>query len=164
MSTASKKSRRGNSILEGALFIPVLVTLLVSVEQIGKLTYTYFSLKKLVYSAGRYIATQQGVNVCDSADPSVVAGLNFAITGTTDGSGAAVMANLTPDMLQVTGESYDPFSQTAGQYDCSQAGIVAPDYIVVSIPEGYTVTPVIPFLTLTAIPLKPKVKVPYGGT
>ncbi len=71
-------------------------------------------------------------------------------------------AGLTADMIQVTIERYDPVSQTTGACDCSQSGCdtgaggPAPDYIVVSIPNGYTVTPIIPFLTLTPIPLKPR--------
>lgn len=158
------RTRRGNAALEAALFIPVLVTLLVSMEQIGKLTYTYFTLKKMVYAAARYIGTQQGVNMCDASDPNIMAGINFALTGTTDGSGPAIVSNLTADMFQVDAESYDPQAETVGAYDCSLAGTIAPDFVIVSIPEGYQVTPIIPFLTLTAIPLKPRVKVPYGGT
>ncbi|MCU1259125.1 MAG: hypothetical protein JWO80_2010 [Bryobacterales bacterium] len=158
------RSRRGNSILEAALFIPVLVTLMVAMEQIGKLTYTYFTLKKMVYSAARYIGTQQGVNMCDSSDPNIVAGINFALTGTTDATGAPFIPNLTADMLHVTAESFDPVAGTAGPYDCSLAGVKGPDYVIVSIQDGYNVTPIIPFLTLTPIPLKPRIKVPYGGT
>jgi hypothetical protein len=158
------RRRRGNVALEAVLFIPILILMFVATEQLGKLTYTYFTLKKMVNTAARYIATQQGVNACDSADPNIVAGINFALTGTTDGSGAAFVGGLTSDMFLVTPESYDASSQTAGSYDCSLAGTIAPDFIVVSIPDGYSVTPIIPFLTMTAIPLKPRVKVPYGGT
>ena len=141
------KSRRGNVALEAVLFIPILITMFVATEQLGKLTYTYFTLKKVENTAARYIATQQGVNACDSADPNITAGINFALTGTTDGSAASVVNGL-----------------TSGAYDCSLAGTIAPDFIVVSIPDGYTMTPIIPHLTLMAIPLKPRVKVPYGGT
>jgi hypothetical protein len=35
---------------------------------------------------------------------------------------------------------------------------------VVSIPNGYQLQLRIPFLPLEPIPLKPQVKVPYGGT
>ena len=64
--------RRGNMVLEAALWIPVIVLLLVGMVQIGKVTYLYYSLKKAVYSAARYISVQQGVNFCDlSTDPNV---------------------------------------------------------------------------------------------
>ncbi len=159
-----KLTRRGNAIVEAALFIPVLVTLLVGVEQLGKLTYTYYTLKKELYAAARYIATQQGVNICDPADPAIVAGINFALTSSTDGSGAPFIADLTSDMIQVTGETLDPASLTVGDYNCALAGTVPPDFVIVSIPNGYQVTPIIPFLTPMIVPLKPSVKVPYGGT
>lgn len=165
-----RRNRRGNTILEAALFVPVLVTMLVALEQIGKVTYTYFTLKKIVYTAARYIGTQQGVNFCDPADPNIVAGLNFAVTGTTDATAPALVQGLTTDMFVVTIERYDPVSQTTSACDCSNSGCdtgaggLAPDSIVVSIPNGYAMTPIIPFLTLTQIPLKPQVKVPYGGT
>lgn len=159
------KSRRGNVALEGLLFIPMLITFFVATEQLGKLIYTYYTLTKIVNAAAQYIATQQGTNACDSADPNIVAGINFALTGSTDGSLPAFIADLTPDLFRVTFESFDPLSQTAGPYDCTLAGTVAPDYVIVGLrPTGYLVSPIIPHLTLTAIPLKPQVKVPYGGT
>ncbi len=164
------RSRSGNTVLEAALFIPILVTLLVSVEQLGKLTYTYYTIKKALYSAARYIGTQQGVNFCDAADPSILAGLNFALTGTADGSANPLVNGLTPDMLLVSIERYSAADQTLSACDCSatgcdtSAGGTAPDFIVVSIPEGYAMRPLIPFLTLDPILLKPQVKVPFTGT
>ncbi len=166
----SMRSRSGNTVLEAALFIPILVTLLVSVEQLGKLTYTYYSIKKALYSAARYIGTQQGVNFCDAGDPSILAGLNFALTGTTDGSANPLVTGLTADMLLVSIERYSATDQTLGACDCSAtgcdtaAGGTAPDFIVVSIPDGYAMRPIIPFLTLDPILLKPQVKVPFTGT
>ncbi len=165
-----RRSRGGNTVLEAALFIPILVTLLVSVEQLGKLTYTYYTIKKALYSAARYIGTQQGVNFCDAADPSILAGLNFALTGSTDGSANPLVTGLTPDMLLVSIERYSAADQTLSACDCSatgcdtSAGGTAPDFIVVSIPEGYAMRPIIPFLTLEPILLKPQVKVPFTGT
>ena len=166
-----RKSRRnGNTVIEAALFIPILVTLLVSIEQLGKLTYTYYSIKKALYTAGRYIGTQQGVNFCDAGDATVVAGLNFALTGTTDGSANPLITGLTPDMLLVSIERYNATDQSLGACDCSNTGCdtstggSAPDFVVVSIPDGYAMRPIIPFLTLDPILLKPQVKVPFTGT
>ena len=165
-----RRSRSGSTILEAALFIPILLTLLVSVEQLGKLTYTYYSIKKALYSAARYIGTQQGVNFCDAGDPSILAGLNFALTGTADGSANPLVTGLTADMLLVSIERYSASDQTLTACDCSAtgcdtaAGGSAPDFIVVSIPDGYAIRPIIPFLTLDPILLKPQVKVPFTGT
>lgn len=165
-----RSGRRGNTVLEAAMFIPILLTLLVSTEQLGKLTYTYYSLRKALYTVARYVGTQQGVNFCDASDPNIVTGLNLATTGTSDGSGSPLIMGFTPDMIAITIERYDPVGQTMGVCDCSNTGCDesvgggAPDFVSVSIPNGYNFLPNIPFLRLDTIPLKPQVKVPYGGT
>jgi len=157
----------GNMVLETALFIPVLVLLIAGMVQIGKVTYLYYTLKKIVYAAGRGVAVQQGVNFCDlSNDPNVAAALQFAITGTTDGSAAPLISNLTPDMFQVTAECVD--SATGAPGPCGDAGCPTvsprPDYVLVSMPSGYTFQPRIPFVQLNPIQLRPFVLVPFGGT
>ena len=63
----------------------------------------------------------------------------------------------------------DPNTGTLSAYGSNCAGTPSfdgtpPDHIVVSIPNGYLIQPRIPFLPIDAIPLKPEVKVPYGGT
>ena len=58
----------------------------------------------------------------------------------------------------------DSDAQAIGSYPCGTTSS-APDYIVVSIPDGYPVRPVIPFFSvIDTIALRPRVKVPYGGT
>jgi hypothetical protein len=161
------KRRRGNMILEAALWIPIMVLLLVGMVQFGKITYVYYTLRKSVYSAARYLSLQLGVNFCDLAnDPNVAAAIQFALTGATDGSGVPLIANLTPDMLQVTTQCVDPASGAPGP--CSDTGCptlaTRPDYIMVSIPNGYPVQPRIPIVTLDPIRLRPYVLVPFGGT
>lgn len=166
----NREGRRGNTILEAAMFIPIIVTLLVGMEQIGKVTYTYFTLRKTLYTAARYVGTRQGVNFCDPGDATVSAAISLALNGTTDNSGTPLIPDLTADMIQVQVERYDPTSQTVGACECAVTGCDAaagggpPDYVVVSIPNGYPVTPRIPFLMIDPIPLKPAVRVPFGGT
>jgi Flp pilus assembly protein TadG len=153
--------------LEAALWIPVMVLLIVGMVQFGRITYTYYTLKKMVYSAARYLAVQQNVNFCDLAnDAKVAAAIQFAITGTSDGSGLPIVANVTPDMFQVTTQCVDPGTGVAGPCDTSACPTVAqrPDYIMVSLPEGYIMQPRIPIVTLDPIPLRPYVLVPFGGT
>jgi hypothetical protein len=162
-------NRRGNTVIEAAMFIPVLLTLLVATEQLGKLTYTYYSVQKSLYAAARYVGTQQDVNFCDASDPNIVAALNLAVTGTTDGSAPALIGGLTTDSITITGESYDPVAQTVGACPCNDYGdgvaaCLGPSYVSVSIPAGYTFTPMIPFSPIVTIPLYPQVLVPYGGT
>jgi hypothetical protein len=153
--------------IEAALWIPVMVLLIVGMVQFGKITYLYYSLKKSVYAAARYLSVQQGVNFCDPAnDPNVTAAIQFAITGTADGSAAPLISNLTPDMFQVTAQCVDPASGVAGACDTGACPTVAPrpDYIMVSMPAGYLVQPRIPFITLQPIALRPFALVAFGGT
>jgi hypothetical protein len=161
-----RRARNGNMVLEAALWTLFLTILIVGMLQFGKITYLYYTLKKTVYSAARYLAAEQGTNFCDPADANVQSAIEFALTGTADGSGVPLIPNLTPDMLQVTVECVDPVSGAPGPcaVGCDDPAVgLQPDYIVVSIPNGYPVDPKIPFLTLAPIPLKPSVVVPAGG-
>jgi hypothetical protein len=154
-------------LIEATLWIPVMALLIVGMIQVGKITYLYYSLKKSVYSAARYLSVQQGVNFCDlTNDPNVAAAFQFAVTGTTDGSGTPLITNFTTDMLQVTPECVDAVSGAPGPCDTSGCPTVTtrPDYILVTMPNGYQVQPRIPFITLNPIVLSPSVMVPFGGT
>ena len=98
-----RSRRSGNMIIEAAMWIPVMTLLIVGMIQVGKITYLYYSLKKSVYAAARYLSVQQGVNFCDLADdPNAAAAFQFAVTGTADGSGTPLISNFTTDMLQAT--------------------------------------------------------------
>ena len=125
---------------------------------------------KTLAGLARYLGTQQGVNFCNGADPILTAAINNALTGTTDASGSPAIAGLTPDMIQVSIEHYDPMTQQlspcaccAPGCDASQGGI-PPGYIVVSLANGYTVQPLFWGFTINPFPLQPSVTVPYGGT
>jgi hypothetical protein len=161
------RSERGNSVVEVALFLPVLMMLLVGMYQIAQITYTYYTLRKAVYAAATYLSTQQGVNFCNNpGDPGIAAAINFGVTGTTDASQPVVVAGLTSDMIVVTPASYDPVAQAAATYSgCGASGAIpSPDFITVAI-NGFTVQPVIPFFsTIQPFSLSPQVQVPYGGT
>jgi hypothetical protein len=168
-----RRGRGGNMILEAAMWMPVFFLLIVGMLQVGKITYLYYTLKKTEDTAARYLSVQSGVNFCPDAiasDPNVQAAIQFALTGTTDGSGPLIIPSLTPDMLQVVTECIDPATGLPGPCDAggcntgSPMGAQRPDYIVVTIPNGYPVQPRIPFLLLDPIPLKPTVAVPFGGT
>ncbi len=163
-------TRRGNVILESTMMIPVILLLLVGMGQIAKITYTYYSLRKAIYSVGSYLGSLQGTNFCDPGDPNLQQAIAFGLTGSTDNSLPVFITGLTPDMITVSAQVVDPVTGAIGPCDCSvtgcdiSAGGHPPNYILVSIPNGYMITPRIPFLPLEAIPLKPQVKVPYGGT
>ncbi len=164
------RTRRGNAMLEMAMWVPLLVLLLMGMTELARLTYVYYTLQKTMYTIARYVGTQQGVNFCASTDTVVAAAKNFAIGGSTDSATNTIVANLTADMIQVRVERYSSDSQEIGECDCSVAGCDsgsggrAPDFIVVSIPDGYSIRPIIPYLSTEPILFKPRVRVPFGGT
>lgn len=151
------------------MFVPVLVLLLMGMTELARITYLYYSLHKTLYTVARYIGTQQGANFCDAQDAIVQAGKNYAVTGSADAGGTSLIANLTPDMIQVRVERVSPDTQEIGDCECSLtgcdigAGGRPADYIVVSIPDGYSIRPLIPYLSTEPIVFKPRVMVPVGG-
>src|SRR3954465_2687720 len=96
-----KRSRRGNSLLEMAMWVPILMLLLVGMTELARVTYVYYTLQKIVYTVARYVGPQQAVNFCAAAAAIVTAAKNFAIGGTTDTTSNPILANLTADMIQV---------------------------------------------------------------
>lgn len=162
-------NRRGNMILESLLWIPFVLLLLVGMVQFGKLTYVYYTVKKTLYTVGRYVATAQGVDFCDATgDATIVAAKNFGLTGGTDGAAESPLPALTGDMIQVTAECVDASSGDIGPCDTSGCdgltGGRRPDFVVVSIPDGYQIAPRIPYMLIDPILLRPQVRVPFGGT
>jgi hypothetical protein len=155
-------------VVEVAMWMPVLLLLIAGVIQFGKITYLYYTLRKIEYTIARSVAIASGVNFCPDANDTLVQGaIEFALTGTSDGSGTPLVSNLTPGMISVTTECIDPATGLPGPCDTSgcdgAAGAHPPDYVVVTIPGGYQVQPRIPFILLESFQLKPTVAVPYGG-
>lgn len=165
-----RRSQRASATVETAMVLPVLFLLLLGTVEIARITYTYYALHKILYSLARYVSTQQGVNFCDSSDATVLAAKNFALTGTTDASAPAIISNLTADQISVRIERLNTQAGTLDECDCSPTGCdtlnggLPPDFIAVSIPQGYPMAPHIPLVPMDPIPLKPAVRVPYGGT
>ncbi len=154
--------------IELAMWLPVVFLLIGGLIQFGKITYIYYSLEKTVNTIASYLAVQNGVNFCpDAGDPTVAAAIQFGLTGTTDGSGTVAITGLTPDMITVTTQCLDPVTLTLG--DCAVSGCGTPvgaqrpDFITVSMPNGYIIQPRIPYILVDPIPLRPKAVMAYGG-
>lgn len=162
--------RRASTAVETILFLPLLLLLFMGMVELGRLTYTYYTLYKMLNTLARYVGTQQGVNFCDEEDSTLQAAKNLVLTGSEDGSGEPLLADLTPDRVQISIERYN--ADTGGLEACPcgvpgcdvSEGGTAPDYLVVSVPDGYPVQLRIPYLGLSPILLRPQVRVPYGGT
>ena len=163
-----RRRERGNMILETVIFLPFIFILLVGMLRIGEITYLYYQIKKALYTTAQYLATQQGVDFCGDSTGQIAAAKNFGLTGTSDGSAESFLPSLTIDQIDVSPECYDPSTQTVSTCnlpcDGAAANLLKPDYIVVSIPSGYSVNPRIPYTLSQEIPLLPFVRVPFGGS
>jgi hypothetical protein len=161
---------RGAVLVESVLILPILLALLIGTVELARVTYTYYMLEKIMFNFARFIGTQQGVNFCDPNDATVQSAIMYAITGTPDGSGTALLPGLQADMFQVNAERIDSNSGSVVACDCSAVGCDAqqggqpPSYIVVSLVDGYTVHPLFWGFSVDPFPLRPSVRVPYGGT
>jgi Flp pilus assembly protein TadG len=164
------KHRKGAVLLESVMILPIFLMLLIGTVSLARVTYTYYMLERMMYNMARYLGTQQGVNFCDAGDATVQAAINYALTGTTDSSANPIIPNLTPAMFLVTAERVDSTSGNVVACDCSAPGCDAaqggqpPGYIVVSLVDGYQVHPVFWGFSIDPFPLRPSVRVPYGGT
>ena len=163
-----RRGRRGNMVVEMAMWMPVLFLLISGIIQFGKITYLYYTLRKIEYTIARSVSIQSGVNFCPDANDTLIQGaIEFALTGTSDGSGTPLVWNLTPAMISVTTECVDPGTGLPGSCDTSgcdgAVGAQRPDYVVVTIPDGYPVQLRIPFILLDPFQFKPTVAVPFGG-
>jgi hypothetical protein len=162
--------QRGGALIESVMMMPLLLSLLIGTVELARVFYTYYTLEKVMYDLARYLGTQQGVNFCDPADASITAAENYALTGSTLSAQDPVVPGLTPAMFQIAIERYDPASQAMIPCDCSATGCDAsqgglpPNYIQVSLTDGYSVRPFFWGFTIDPFPLRPTVLVPYGGT
>ena len=165
-----RSKQSGGALLESAMLAPVLILLLLGMVEIARISYTYYTLQKILYTLARYVGTQQGVNFCDEADSTVLAAKNLAVTGTLDGSADPIVRGLAVDLLRVRIERYDAASDAFGDCDCSVLGCDtanggrAPDFIVADIPDGYSVRPIFYGLAVDPFLLRPRIRIPYAGT
>jgi hypothetical protein len=161
--------RRASTLLEAAMWMPVLVALLVGMIELARVSYTYYTVQKVLYSLARYLGTQHGVNYCDPANEAMAAAKEFALRGGADESAGRIVPNLEPDMIEVRIERRNSETGELEQCECSAtgcdagAGGLSPEWLVVSLPDGYPMQLAIPGLTPDPIPLRPVIRVPYGG-
>ena len=164
------RNRRGSSLVEGILFIPLVILLLLGMMEFGRITYTYYQLQKVMYAFARIAGTQQNINVCDLNNDQLTQAINVARTGNGDGAGDSVVLGLQTSDFRIRAERYNAETDTITECDCSSngcdtaAGGSAPDYIFVDLVNGYPVTPRIPYIAQDPIILRPSVRLPFGGT
>jgi len=138
--------------------------------ELARVTYIYYTLQKTMYTLARYLGTRQGANLCDSGDAEVAAAKEYALTGNTDGTAEPFITGLTSDMISIRVERFSAEGGSLGECQCSVTGCDTgaggrpPDFIVVSIPAGYSIRLSFPYLVTDPILLRPTVRVPFGGT
>jgi hypothetical protein len=162
--------RRGSSLIEGALFIPFVILLLLGMMELGRITYTYYQLQKIMYAFARYAGTQQGINFCEPSSEVFNQAITLARTGTSDSGAESVVLGLQAADFRVRIERYNASTDALEECDCSSNGCDtaqgggAPNFIAVDLVNGYSVVPRIPFIPQDPIILRPRVRVPFGGT
>jgi hypothetical protein len=164
------KRRRGSILVEAATLIPLMILLFMGLVEFARVGWVYFTAQKMLYTFARYIGTQQGVNLCDAGDLTIIQAKNLALTGTTDNSQDPILPGLTTESFQLRPERLEADSGEIVECDCSATGCDAgqggraPDFITARFPDGVSVVLRIPLLPTDPIILRPQVRVPYGGT
>ncbi len=157
-------------LLESTLYLPLFFLLLVGMIELARVCYTYYAVQKILYTLARLVGTGQGVNFCDAADVSIVAAKNLALTGSADDSGAPYIGGLDADSIEIRIERRNGETGELEACECAVpgcdagAGGLAPEFIVVSIPDGMPFRFRFPTLQLDPVPLRFQIRVPYGGT
>jgi hypothetical protein len=156
--------QRGNTVLEFALWFPVLLLLVVGMIQFGQIAYLQYSLRKALYTVGRTLSAQQGLDLCDA---DVLAGMVQNLL-TDPATQQPLIANLTADMIQVSSTCLDANGNPLPCDTSGCSGIAAtpqqPAFLTVSIPGGYPLQLLIPYTQLPSTPLFPTVTVPFTGS
>jgi len=164
------RRRRASILLETAMWVPILVALLFGTVELGRVSYTYYTLHKTLNTIARLIGTQQGVNFCDDSDANIESVKEFALNGGNDDGATPIITGLEASQIDIRIERQNTDTDSLDECDCSDIGCDlasggrAPDFIVVSLPDGFPLRLSFPGLTLDPIILRPQVRVPYGGT
>lgn len=154
-------------MVEAALFIPVLLVLMFGMVSIARVTYTYFTLQKLLHAVARVAASQPGINFCDTAATQGI--IEFALAPGGEDATSDVIQGFDTSSIEIRAERRDPENGTIGECECSisgcdlEAGGSPPEFIVVTMPDGFNVNLTIPGLSIDPIPLRPFVRMPVGG-
>ena len=163
-------SRKGTSLIEGLIFIPLVILLLLGMMEFGRIAYTYYQLQKVMYTFARQAGTQQNINLCDPGNDLLVQSIGVARTGTGDAGADTVILGLQAADFRVRVERYSADTDSLTECDCSSNGCdtsqggSAADFIYVDLVSGYPVVLRIPFLAQDPIILRPSVRLPFGGT
>jgi hypothetical protein len=138
--------------------------------EFGRITFTYYTLHKMLQTVARYTAQQPGLNFCDESDVQLAQAKTLALRGAGETTGPEIITNLSADQIRIRLERVDPDTSQLGECECSATGCdIAqggrhPDFIVVSFTDGFPMRPNIPFFNAAeSFALRPLVRMPVGG-
>jgi hypothetical protein len=160
----------GQTAIETAFLLPMLILLLGGVFELGRLMYIYNTLEKSLKSGVQYLQRTQGVDFCNVSDPALTDAANFIVYGNLQGTGDAVLPGLTPGMVSFYGERGDPNTSLIIECSCGGAGScdtenggLPPDYIVANLGAGYPLDMTFPMGVFGLVNLPVSVRLPFLG-
>ena len=119
---ARRGGERGQSAVELALLLPILMLLLFGVVQMARVYYIYHTLHKALRSGAGFVARLSNVNYCDDQNETFLDARNYMVYGNLEGSGVSVVNGLTPEMIQILPERADTDTATIDQCPCADDG------------------------------------------
>ena len=156
--------------VETAILLPVLILLLFSAVQLGRVFYIYHTLHKAVRGGMQYMLRQPIVNFCDLNDPVLLDTKNVIVFGNLQGLGSPVVTGLTADLIQIFPERSDPAGGTVADCPCSGDGSCdptsggrRPDFVTVRFEPGFLLNLTFPLVSFGPLNLRVSVRQPYLG-
>jgi Flp pilus assembly protein TadG len=110
---------RGLATLEFAICAPVLLLLMLATAEIGRLLYQYNTLTKAVRDGARYAASNaatSGTRIINLLPQRRTETINLIDTGTTAGTGAALLPGLVAGNVQITENDATGFISITATY------------------------------------------------
>lgn len=157
--------------MELAVQIPLIIVILFGTVEVARVFYVYHTLQKALRGGAALLARSPNVLYCDSNDLTLTDARNFMVYGNLQGQGTAVVQGLTPDSIQILPER--SVTGTTGVVSClctedpdscdSGSGGRAPDFIVVSLGDGFPLPIPFPFIDLGTVNLRVSVRMPVTG-
>ena len=141
---SGRSQERGQSLLEFAMVLPVLLLLAIGTIEFGRAYYHYNTLSKAVRQAARYMS----IHEYSSAERTNAS--RMAIYGNIAGSGSPCLPGLTTGNIVITPRNGGTSSTTP------------PEWVKVSV-TGYTFQSMFPRIVPISAPLTPGVEMRYVG-
>jgi Flp pilus assembly protein TadG len=136
----------GQSLLEFAIVLPVLLLLGFGITEFGRAYYQYNTLSKAIREGARYMSSQP------YSDATIASAQNMVVYGKTTGTASPVLPGLTTDMVSVTPGG------GIGSYDA----INPPKTVTLQI-ANYRFVPLVPALINLNVTFSPQVVFRYVG-